>query len=584
MTQRGLQETDSEEDSSSQSQDEDNYAKHTSIKGQASKTLVLSIESEEGMEGGTDGKPQRISEVSADLELLPPRSHKHNNDSTTGGKNHVHKRVKFADKRSEVDIESFSSSEDEVPQKGVRCTKGPSPQENKSTHRRSSGKDNTTQMSLGIKSRNTLGSNKTQSRDEGNTGTLDSLLGGLQHVSYTHSNQKVVGSSRAEDRLSRAAVRDVFELNKHSQLPANQILDSSEASTQSSDPVPADHGDGGQTPLAYGRPHMEHPVTHTIKTSYRQNNVTVIVGETPSSMCRQQLEEMAQFFGFDTVRDFAEDILKNDSEQRLSRLRSFYSQESPELKNIIEKTFPKPDVEPKPPTSPPPSRARQRTTSKRVHRNSPLKPQVEVPTLEITDQREPSKKKRMGKPETSEVHLHCSADLIDNTMKMSSTDKYPSSSSGHLSQRCSAPVEETKTNIISSSQPFKNKKCTSRSPLVSTDDCAASSSTQTSSSSKITDLIGDTSILNDLFTSKKKTVDQPRDVKTSTCTERAKSRGKDFWDILNEGNVESINKLTDLTEVEKICNSVSVSAKSRSNEKTESPQLWKKNEKFLWKH
>ncbi|XP_039535916.1 DNA excision repair protein ERCC-6-like 2 [Pimephales promelas] len=573
MTQRGLQETDSEEDFS-QSQDEDNYEKPTTIKGQASKTLDLSIESEEGM----DDKPQRISEVSADLELLPPRSHKHNNDSTTGGKNHVHKRVKFADKRSEVDIESFSSSEDEVPQKNVRCMKGPS-QENKSTH-----KDNTTQMSFGKKSRNALGCNKTQSRDAGNTGTLDSLLGGLQHVSYTHSNQKVVGSSRAEDRLSRAAVRDVFELNKHSQLPANQILDSSETSTQASDPLLADHSDGGQTPLAFGRPHMEHPVTHTIKTSYHQNDVTIIVGETPSSMCRQQLEEMAQFFGFDTVRDFADDILKNDSEQRLSRLRSYYSQESLELKNIAEKTFPKPNVGLKPPTSPPPSTARQRTTSKRAHRKSPLKPQVEVPTLEVEDQREPSKKKRVDKPETSEVHVHCSTDLTNNKMKMSSPDKEPSSSSRHLSQRCSAPVEETKTNIIGSSQPFKNKKYTSRSLLVSTDDCAASGSTQTSGSSKITDLIGDTSILNDLFKSKKKTLDQPKDVKTSTCTERAKSRGKDFWDILNEGNVESINKLTDLTEVEKICNSVSVSAKFKSNEKTESSQLWKKNEKFLWKH
>lgn len=60
---------------------------------------------------------------------------------------------------------------------------------------------------------------------------LTSLTGGLQHVTYTHSNQKIVGSSRAEDRLSRAAVRDVFELNKHSQIPANQLLDSSEVST-----------------------------------------------------------------------------------------------------------------------------------------------------------------------------------------------------------------------------------------------------------------------------------------------------------------------------------------------------------------
>lgn len=57
------------------------------------------------------------------------------------------------------------------------------------------------------------------------------LAGGLQEVSYTHSNQKVVGSSRAENHLSRAAVQDVFELNKHSQLPANYLHDVSQVFT-----------------------------------------------------------------------------------------------------------------------------------------------------------------------------------------------------------------------------------------------------------------------------------------------------------------------------------------------------------------
>ncbi|KAF4109865.1 DNA excision repair protein ERCC-6-like 2 isoform X1 [Onychostoma macrolepis] len=531
MAQRERQETDSDEDSSSQSQDEDYCEKLTMIKGQTSKTRDLFVESKDRLEGVIDGKQQKKS---ADLELLPTSSHKHNKDSMTACKNRFHKRVKFAEKRSEDDIESFNSSEDEVPQEGMR-----------------------------------------------NTGTLDSLLGGLQQVSYTHSNQKVVGSSRAEDRLSHAAVRDVFELNKHSQLLANQLPDSSE--TQSSDPVLTDHVDGGQTLQEYGRPHNEHPVKHNIKTSYRQNNVTVIVGETPSSMCRQQLEDMAQFFGFDSVRDFAEEILKNDSEQRLSRLQSFYSQKSPELRNIVRKTFPKP-IEPEPPTSPsPPSKARHRPTSKRAHPNSLLKPQVEGPTPEVEDGRKTSKKKKVGETETSEVHLHCSADLTNNKVKMSSTDKFSSSTSGHVPQRSCAPVEEDKTNIATSSQHFKDKEHVIWSSCVSTDGCVASSSTQTSSSSQITDLIGDTSILDDLFKSKRKTVDQARDVKASACTERAKSKGKDFWDILNEGNEESINKLTDLTEVEKICNSASVSAKSRSNQKTENSQLWKRNEKFLWK-
>lgn len=177
MALRGQQEMDSDEDSSSHSQDEDNYAKPTMIKGQASKAQDLSNESKEGMEGVTDGKQQRISEELADLEILPPRSHKHNNDSTSGGKNLFHRRVKFADKISEDYIGSFSSSDDEVLQEGVRCKKGPSPQESRSAHRPSSGKEDTTEKSLGLKSLNTLGSVKTQSRDEENTRTLDSLLG-----------------------------------------------------------------------------------------------------------------------------------------------------------------------------------------------------------------------------------------------------------------------------------------------------------------------------------------------------------------------------------------------------------------------
>ncbi|XP_043103741.1 DNA excision repair protein ERCC-6-like 2 [Puntigrus tetrazona] len=545
MAQRARQETDSDEDSSSP--DEDNCKKPTTIKEQTSKTRDLFTESKERVDGVIDGKQQKKS---ADLEL------KDRNDRMTASKKRFHKRVTFAEKRCED--ESFTSSEDEVPQDGIRYMKG---QDNKS------GRESATQKSLGIKSRNSR-------QTSGSTGTLDTLLGGLQDVSYTHSNQKVVGSSRAEDCLSRAAVRDVFELNKHSQLLANQLPDSSE--TQSSDPILTDHVDGGQALQEHGRPRNEHPVKHTLKNSYCQNNVTVLVGETPSSMCRQQMEDMAQFFGFNSVCEFAEEILKNDSEQRLSRSRSFYSQKSPELKDIIGKTFPKP-IE----TEPPPSPAKQRPTSKRAHPNSHLKPQVGVPTPEVEDGRKTSKKKKVGETGTSEVHLHCSTDLTNNKVKMSSTDK--SSTSGHVPQRSCAPAEENKTNINTSSQPFKDKEYSTRSSCVSTDDCVASSSTQTNSSSQITDLIGDTSILDDLFKPKRKTVDQARDVKASTCTERAKNRGKDFWDILNEGNEESINKLTDLTEVEKICNSVSVSAKSRNNQETESSQLWKKNEKFLWK-
>ncbi|XP_010083202.1 PREDICTED: DNA excision repair protein ERCC-6-like 2, partial [Pterocles gutturalis] len=51
--------------------------------------------------------------------------------------------------------------------------------------------------------------------------SMDRYLDGVQEVAYIHSNQNVVGSSKAENRLSRWAVRDVFQLKQFSQLPAN---------------------------------------------------------------------------------------------------------------------------------------------------------------------------------------------------------------------------------------------------------------------------------------------------------------------------------------------------------------------------
>lgn len=46
-------------------------------------------------------------------------------------------------------------------------------------------------------------------------------LDGVQEVAYIHSNQNVIGSSKAENHMSRWAARDVFELKQFSQLPAN---------------------------------------------------------------------------------------------------------------------------------------------------------------------------------------------------------------------------------------------------------------------------------------------------------------------------------------------------------------------------
>ncbi|KAF5905294.1 DNA excision repair protein ERCC-6-like 2 isoform X1, partial [Clarias magur] len=172
------------------------------------------------------------------------------------------------------EVESFDSSEDEAP---VRKMK------HKKSLRRNSAQKSV--QFTGLKCP-TMHSRKPQITESTCTGTLDTLLGGLQEVSHTHSNQKVVGSSRTENRLSHAALRDVFELNKHSQLLANHFCDISE--TQSGIPQLSEPTNGGEEvdfPESPDKTCLKRQVTHTIKTSLRTKTATISVGKTPAAVC-----------------------------------------------------------------------------------------------------------------------------------------------------------------------------------------------------------------------------------------------------------------------------------------------------------
>ncbi|KAF6737059.1 DNA excision repair protein ERCC-6-like 2 [Oryzias melastigma] len=165
--------------------------------------------------------------------------------------------------------------------------------------------------------------------------TIDCVLGGVQEVVFSHSNQRVVGGSRAEELISRAAVRDVFERKMYSQLPANNLVGTQESlptSFPQSPPCPAD--------VTKQRPNVEHPVLFSSKSTHCKGHVTVIIGETPKAIQRLHLIEMAQKFKFPSVHQFAKEILKTSSADRLTWLRQYYmSLNHPELTNIITENF-----------------------------------------------------------------------------------------------------------------------------------------------------------------------------------------------------------------------------------------------------
>ncbi|XP_066500418.1 DNA excision repair protein ERCC-6-like 2 [Hoplias malabaricus] len=495
--------------------------------------------------------------------------------------------------RHEEEIESFTSSEDEAPVRRVKSkpnrVSSPLLKISVSSHPWST--KGTAQKLVRFSG---LKSPPPHSRPDTNNGTIDYLLGGLQEVTYTHSNQKVVGSSKAENRLSRAALRDVFELNKHSQLPANHISDTAETQSemaQLSEPMIAV---GGEKQVDHNGPPQDYQVTHSITTTYYTENATISVGETPATVRKLQLEEMARFFGAKSVEEFAEELVQSNSSQRLTKLRRFYSHKSPELTDLIERTFLKPETKLKPPIPPPPSTSnvkRQRTTSKQSLYLA-QRPLDEGQAVE--EEKKTVKKKRMSNAQNA-TGLHYNSNC-QTRLEIKNLSSSPESGGGPsaLPLRPTTDMERAPQKSLSI-----RVNCTSRSSRVrqASKDQALSPAesprfskadhkdpVSVQSDKALTDLIGDTSILDDLFRPKKCVErSKPTSDLLPSPTERTKNRGKDFWDILNEGNEESINKLTDLSQVEKLCRSVDVTGRSKTENKFEGSHLWKKNEKFLWK-
>uniref|UniRef100_G3NVB1 Excision repair cross-complementation group 6-like 2 n=1 Tax=Gasterosteus aculeatus aculeatus TaxID=481459 RepID=G3NVB1_GASAC len=108
------------------------------------------------------------------------------------------------------------------------------------------------------------------------------FTGGVHEVAYTHSNQRVVGGSKAEERISRAAVRDVFERRMYSQLPANRLLGTQEVQNVKTPP----HSQPGPLAVRPLKPTVDHPVTFISKSVHHTRHTTFIIGETPKAIRR----------------------------------------------------------------------------------------------------------------------------------------------------------------------------------------------------------------------------------------------------------------------------------------------------------
>lgn len=430
--------------------------------------------------------------------------------------------------------------------------------------------------------------------------SMDKFLDGVQEVAYIHSNQNVIGSSKAENHMSRWAARDVFELKQFSQLPANVAICTSKEErrarkvkvkgdtlTQTKECQQPNEG-AISFPL-----YISHPVSQKKKKVYRTDQTTFIIGETPKGIRRKQFEEMASYFKMSSVKEFANQITNATSEERQNMLRDFYASQYPEVKEILVAS-PSQFIKDA-------SGERERVRNKSENRESLAEERLsdsETLSFKNSTQRqlqicspkiykEKSIKFRNHSFRREEVlskdvetkKLPISSTQETTNRKNSQASKDPVASCS-LSSKSGAYELEKVEDTLKDQQDLTELSVSRNGPLFKGENKKIGSPALEKPS--VAGLLGDTSILDDLFKSQGNSPTRLPKKVLSGPTEKAKQRPKDVWDILNEQNDDSLRKLTDLAVIETLCEKVPLASSSKRKEDPEA-SLWKSNEKFLWK-
>ncbi|XP_062965511.1 DNA excision repair protein ERCC-6-like 2 isoform X2 [Cynocephalus volans] len=425
--------------------------------------------------------------------------------------------------------------------------------------------------------------------------SMDKFLDGVQEVAYIHSNQNVIGSSKAENHMSRWAARDVFELKQFSQLPANIAVCSSKTYKEKVNADTLTHTKKGQQRSEGGIAFpvcISHPVSQKKKKAYRTDQTTFIIGETPKEIRRKQFEEMASYFNFSSVNELAKHITNATSEERQKMLRDFYASQYPEAKECFVDSaseFIKSDYE-----------KGERVRNKSDKRESLIKERLSnSKTLSLKDSTNKivhicSPNIYKGKSIKFQNYGSCRREALCNDAE---TKKLPISSTQEIdSGNCSQPSKDTaaKRSLNCKSEAHERKL---ENTMEDRQDLTRMGVSRDGSlfklenrkienpvleNTSVVGLLGDTSILDDLFNSHRNGPTQLPKKVPSGPMERAKQRPKDFWDILNEQNDDSLSKLTDLAVIETLCEKAPLAAFSKRKEEL-GTSLWKSNEKFLWK-
>lgn len=290
---------------------------------------------------------------------------------------------------------------------------------------------------------------------------------------------------------------------------------------------------------------------------------------------------MARCFHKASVEELAKYIAKATSEERQKMLEEFYGAKYPEFKNILKIDTSDEGV----------LHAAQFRTQKSSSAHGKTKPSLSTASVlcKAADLCNPKRHKTEAKQFQYDPCIQGAMDC-NVEYKQTPTVITQDSISGRNSQAFNnfiasdslnsklGKIEGPSANATKRQQTLKGAE-SPRNPFLFQSE---SRQMQTGKKDSLADLLGDTSILNELFNSSGTRPTEPARKSPSKMVERAKTRPKDFWDMLNEENEESLEKLTDMAVIEELCERAPLATLSKKKQE-DKKSLWQKNDDFLWK-
>ncbi|NXK44530.1 ER6L2 protein, partial [Chauna torquata] len=347
----------------------------------------------------------------------------------------------------------------------------------------------------------------------------------------------------------------------------------------------------GQEMLVNSKRHLYilHPVTQRNKKVHKVGSTTFLVGKTPKGIRRRQFEEMVSHFNMASVEELAEHIAKVTSETRQKMLKEFYISKHPEMESLFPAEIPAQVSQDYKEREADARNSRKRKSvvnfGRCKSRPSSAKELILSGTTGMQKQQSCKEVEQLHNDSCLQDNVCVNAKYKESTPHTTQYVERRNSqafkgfmASGSLSSK-SEIIEVLSVKSYEGQQDSEVTELPRKRSLCQSKDKERKAKTYKKS---FVDLLGDTSILNDLFSNGgSEPTESPRRI-PSGQVEKSKERPKDFWDMLDEQNEESLRKLTDMAIIEELCERVPHSPVTEKRSVCES-SLWKKNENFLWK-